>query len=159
MLKIAKIIDITITAFIRKFKVKLYGANNAYMEQFHSGGDDYNPPLNVKSLSASIGNNPRDGVVFLFQDMTERKSGSGEKRIYATDIDGKNVTAEIHIKNNGDIVIYSSGNIITNGNIQHTGDITVSGTIIGDVLISKNGASSTYTNSVIAENGIVIGGS
>lgn len=159
MLKIAKIIDKSITNFIRKFKVKLYGVNDTYAEQFHNGGDDYNPPINVKALSACIGNNPRDGVVFLYQDLTERKAELGEKRIYSTDVDGEKVTAEIHIKNNGDIVIFSSGNIITSGNMQHTGDLTVSGTVTGNIIIAKNGATSTYKNSVISENGIVTGGS
>lgn len=89
MLRVAKILDKTISGFIRKFKTTLYGSDALYLEQFHSGGDDYNPPNNVKALSSFLGNNPRDGVIFLFRDDTERKSSPGEKRIYATDATGK----------------------------------------------------------------------
>ena len=103
MLRVAKILDKTISGFIRKFKTTLYGSDALYLEQFHSGGDDYNPPDNVKALSSFLGNNPRDGVIFLFRDDTERKSSPGEKRIYATDATGKIIAAEIHLKNDGTI--------------------------------------------------------
>ncbi len=105
MLRITRILDKTISGFIRKFKTTLYGSDALYLEQFHSGGDDYNPPKNIKALSSFLGNNPRDGVIFLFRDDTERKSASGEKRIYATDAAGKIVVAEIHLKNDGTIQV------------------------------------------------------
>ena len=159
MLRITKILDKTISGFIRKFKTTLYGSDALYLEQFHSGGDDYNPPKNIKALSSFSGNNPRDGVIFLFRDDTERKSASGEKRIYATDEGGSVVKAEIHLKNNGDIVIIPSGKILTSGTLEHDGDLNVSGTISGGVIVAQNGASGSYTNSVVCENGIVTGGS
>lgn len=159
MLRVAKILDKTISGFIRKFKTTLYGSDALYLEQFHSGGDDYNPPNNVKALSSFLGNNPRDGVIFLFRDDTERKSSPGEKRIYATDAAGSVIKAEIHIKNNGDIVIISSGKILTSGTLEHDGDLNVSGTINGGIIIAQNGASGNYSNSVTSENGIVTGGS
>lgn len=159
MLRITKILDKTISGFIRKFKTTLYGSDALYLEQFHSGGDDYNPPKNIKALSSFLGNNPRDGVIFLFRDDTERKSASGEKRIYATDEDGGVIKAEIHLKNNGDIVIIPSGKILTSGTLEHDGDLNVSGTISGGVIVAQNGASGSYTNSVVCENGIVTGGS
>lgn len=159
MLRITRILDKTILGFIRKFKTTLYGSDALYLEQFHSGGDDYNPPKNIKALSSFLGNNPRDGVIFLFRDDTERKSASGEKRIYSTDEDGGVVKAEIHLKNNGDIVIIPSGKILTSGTLEHDGDLNVSGTISGSVIVAQNGASGSYTNSVVCENGIVTGGS
>lgn len=111
MLKIAKIIDKSVSGFIRKFKVKLYGTNDIYMEQFGCGGEDYNPPAGAKALSASIGNNPRDGVVFLYRDDIERKSLPGEKRIYSTDGAGQMRAAEIHLTQDGKIKIYASADI------------------------------------------------
>lgn len=159
MLRITRILDKTISGFIRKFKTTLYGSDALYLEQFHSGGDDYNPPKNIKALSSFLGNNPRDGVIFLFRDDTERKSASGEKRIYATDEGGSVIKAEIHLKNNGDIVIIPSGKILTSGTLEHDGDLNVSGTISGGVIVAQNGASGSYTNSVVCENGIVTGGS
>lgn len=159
MLRITRILDKTILGFIRKFKSTFYGSDATYLEQYHGGGDDYNPPNNVRALSDFLGNNPRDGVIFLFRDNTERKSASGEKRIYATDEGGSVVKAEIHLKNNSDIVIIPSGKIITSGTIEHTGDLNVSGTVTGAVIVAQNGASGTYSNSVKTENGIVTGGS
>lgn len=159
MLRVAKILDKTISGFIRKFKTTLYGSDALYLEQFHSGGDDYNPPNNVKALSSFLGNNPRDGVIFLFRDDTERKSSPGEKRIYATDSTGSVIKAEIHLKNNGDVVIIPSGKILTSGTLEHDGDLNVSGTISGGIIIAQNGASGNYSNSVTSENGIVTGGS
>lgn len=159
MLRIAKILDKTIFGFIRKFKTTPYGSNAVYQEQYHCGGSDYNPPEQIKALSSCLGNNPRDGVIFLFQDNIERKSLPGELRFYSTDTGGKKVAAELHLKNNGDIVIIPSGKIITSGVIEHTGDLNVSGTITGGVIIAQNGASGAYSNSVTAENGIVTGGS
>ena len=103
MLKLTKILDKTISGFIRKFKATFYGSDAVYLEQYHGGGDDYNPPDNIRALSAFLGNNPRDGVIFLFRDNIERKSAPGEKRIYATDATGKNITAEIYLKNDGTI--------------------------------------------------------
>ena len=161
MLNIVNLVDKSIVGFVRKFKILLYGKFPNNMEQYHSGGDDYNPPANIKALSGQIGNNPRDGVVYLYQDQTDRKSAPGEKRIYSTDAEGKNITAEIHLKNNGDIVIIpkEGQKIITCGTIEHDGDITVSGTVTANTVIAQNGSSGTYSNSVIVENGIVTGGS
>lgn len=120
MLKIAKIIDVSVLGFIRKFKVKLYGANDAYMEQFGCGGNDYAPPSNIKVLSSQIGNNPRDGVVFLYQDKIKRKSQAGEKRIYSTDAEGMQLVAEIYLKNDGKLLLSAKGNvdIISEGQIN-----------------------------------------
>lgn len=159
MLRIAKILDKTIFGFIRKFKTTPYGSDAVYQEQYHGGGSDYNPPEQVKALSSCLGNNPRDSVIFLFQDNIERKSQPGELRFYSTDAGGEKVAAEIHLKNNGDIVIIPSGKIITSGTIEHTGDLNVSGTVTGGVIVAQNGASGAYSNSVTAENGIVTGGS
>lgn len=159
MLRIAKILDKTIFGFIRKFKTTPYGSDAVYQEQYHSGGSDYNPPEQVKALSSCLGNNPRDSVIFLFQDNIERKSQPGELRFYSTDAGGVKAAAEIHLKNNGDIVIIPSGKIITSGTIEHTGDLNVTGTITGGVIVAQNGASGAYSNSVTAENGIVTGGS
>ena len=159
MLRIAKILDKTIVGFIRKFKTTPYGSDAVYLQQFHGGGDDYNPPEGVKALYDSLGNNPRDGIIFLFQDNTERKSAPGEKRLYSVSADGSSVTAEIHLKNNGDIVIIPSGKILTSGVWEHTGDLNVSGTITGGVVVAQNGSSGTFSNSVVAQDGIVTGGS
>ena len=158
MLRVTKILDKTISGFIRKFKATFYSSDAVYLEQYHGGGDDYNPPSNIRALSAFLGNNPRDGVIFLFRDNTERKSAPGEKRIYSTDENGKVVKAEIHLKNNGDIVIIPSGKILTSGNWEHNGNLDVLGTISGDVVAAKNGVSGTYSTSVTSEKGIVTGG-
>ena len=119
MLKLTKILDKTVSGFIRKFKATFYGSDAVYLEQYHGGGDDYNPPSNIRALSAFLGNNPRDGAIFLFRDNTERKSDPGEKRIYSTDENGEIIKAEIHLKNNGDIVIIPSGKILTSGKWEH----------------------------------------
>ncbi len=120
MLKFAKIIDESVLGFIRKFKVKLYGLNDTYMEQFGSGGEDYTPPSDARALAAAIGNNPRDGVVFLYQDKIEKKSLAGEKRIYSTDATGSKIVAEIYLKNNGKLLISTKGDIdiISDGQIN-----------------------------------------
>lgn len=158
MLRFAKILEKTIIGFIRRFKVTPFGSDAVYLQQFHCGGDDYNPPEDIKALYDTLGNNPRDGVIFLFRDNTERKSAPGEKRIYSTDENGDIIKAEIHLKNNGDIVIIPSGKILTSGNWEHNGNLDVLGTISGDVVAAKNGVSGTYSTSVTSEKGIVTGG-
>lgn len=158
MLKLAKILDKTISGVIRKFKTTPYGSDAVYMEQYHGGGDDYNPPEQIKALSSNVGSNPRDGVLFLFRDNIERKSEPGEKRFYSTDASGIKAAAEIHLKNNGDVVIVPTGKILTSGTWEHSGELKVSGTVTGASIVAQNGVSGTYSNSVTTESGIVTGG-
>lgn len=56
--------------------------------------------------------------------------------------------------------VINSENTTFNGNILVNGDITASGTVTGQTkIISGNGSTGTYTNSVTAADGIVTGGS
>lgn len=123
MLKRINITETLIKNVIRYFKISLYGRNNSYYEQYHSGGDDYNPVPGTKILGGFINDRPGDGVVWLYQDGTERKSAPGEKRIYSVNPEKGSVVTEIHLKNDGNV------SIIANGAIEFTatGDVNISG--------------------------------
>lgn len=123
MLRRINITESLLKNVIRFFKTSLYGLNASYFEQYHSGGDDYNPAPGIKVLGGFVNERPSDGVVWLYQDGTERKSAPGEKRIYSVNPANGNVMTEIHLKNDGNI------SIIANGNVDFTavGDVNVSG--------------------------------
>lgn len=123
MLRRVKIVETLIKSVIRYFKVSLYGLNTSYYEQYHSGGDDYNPVPGTKVLGAFINERPGDGVVWLYQDGTERKCAPGEKRIYSINPVNGAVVTEIHLKNDGNVSIVANGNV----DFTATGDVNVSG--------------------------------
>lgn len=165
MFKKANITNRLIKGVNRFFQVTLFSNQSSNILQYHSGGDDYNPPENTETLCETIGNNPAHGITFVYKDSIERKSAPGEKRIYATETNGGKVVAEFHLKNNGDVVITATGKIIStgtwehNGNMKIKGDSEITGTLKGGTVIAGNGSSGTYANSVSAKNGIVTGGS
>ncbi|MBQ9149869.1 hypothetical protein IJX73_02950 [bacterium] len=145
--------------FNRFFQICFIQRQTMNAIQYHSGGDDYNPPNEIEAIGGEIINNPAHSIIIAYKDKTMRISEPGEKRIYATDETGQNVTAEIHLKNNGDILIVPKGKIYSAGEWEHTGNIDVVGTLSADVVVARNGQSATYTKSVTAQNGIVTGGS
>ena len=106
MLQKIKILDRLINGVQRFFKVCLYARQVLNLAQFHSGGDDYNPPQDAEGLGGNIGNNPANSIVFAWRDSISRKSNPGEKRIYSVKSTAPNeVAAEIYLKNDGDIEI------------------------------------------------------
>ena len=145
--------------FNRFFQICFIQRQTINAIQYHSGGDDYNPPDNIEAIGGEIIDNPAHSIIIAYKDKTIRISEPGEKRIYATDETGQNVVAEFHLKNNGDILIVPKGKIYSAGTWQHTGELDVAGTLSADNVISRNGASATYKNSVTTQNGIVTSGS
>lgn len=158
MFKKAKIISGFLKNFSRFFKVSFMQNQASSALQYHSGGDDYNPPNNIETLGGHIANNPAHSIVFAYKDNVEKISFPGEKRIYSTDESGQNIMAEIHLKNNGDIILIPKGKIITKGIFEHNGDVNISGKMTAGVVISSNGANGKFTNSVSVKDGIVTKG-
>ena len=92
-----------------------------HAKQYSSGGDDYSPPKNTECIASTLNNNDCETVVILYNDKTARISQPGEKRIYSTDENGKEIKATIHLKNNGNIEITANNNITINAeNINAT---------------------------------------
>ena len=122
MLLKASIKERFIAGVNRFFKVSLYQRQNVQPVQFHSGGDDYNPPEKSEGLAGTIGENPANSVIFAWRDGIERKSRPGEKRIYAVNTEDGNVCGEIYLRNDGIIEINNSEdlNIVVNGNVNLT---------------------------------------
>lgn len=118
--------------FNRFFKVKLFANQNTNVVQFHSGGDDYNPPAKCEGLADTLGNTANNGVVFVWRDYIERTAAPGEKRLYATDAAGENVVATLHLKNDGTVVLNGGtlqlnfANIASAGAWQHNGSFAAS---------------------------------
>lgn len=131
MLQKIKILDRLINGANRFFKSTLLSRQVQNLVQFHSGGDDYNPPDYVEGLGDSIGNNPANSIVFAWRDLISRKSQPGEKRIYSVSMEEPDkVAAEIYLKNDG--IIEISGNsdlkvvILGNVDLITTGDANIS---------------------------------
>ena len=123
LLKI-KVLERLISGFNRYFKSTLQKNRVSNLVQFHSGGDDYNPPDNAEGLGGAIGDNPANGFIFAWRDDTTRKAAKGEKRIYSVDSSGAEI-AEVWLKNTGEIVISGKNtNITVNGNLT----VSASGT-------------------------------
>lgn len=164
MIQKVSILDRLKSGLNRFFKVNFSVNETKNALQYNSGGDDYNPPLNIEGLGGFISDNPAHGAIFAYKDNIEKISQPGEKRIYATDETGENVVSFIHMKNNGDIIINASGNIILNGEIVHTGNTsqtgntTIAGTFTADVINANNGANGVLDKPKVT-NGIVTGGS
>lgn len=119
MLQKTKILDRLISGATRFFKVTLFSRQVQNLAQFHSGGDDYNPPVNAEGLGGSIGDNPANSIIFAWRDAILRKSRPGEKRIYSVNVNEPDkVAAEIYLRNDGIIEITGESdlNIIVNGN-------------------------------------------
>jgi hypothetical protein len=171
----------------RYFNTTTMSNRASKLVQFHSGGDDYCPSRECEGLSDCIGNNPADGVLFAWRDDATRKAAEGEKRIYSLEIDSDTnapvrdssgnmvVAAEIHLKNDGDIVI-SGGkdlNIVVLGdanlsvsgaldieaaNITSSGEWVHDGNFTASHIEAEDGASGTYTQSVTTNKGIATEG-
>lgn len=164
MFKKVVILEQLLNGFNRFFKSSFGPNETKNALQYHSGGEDFNPPINTEAIGGYIAENPANAIIIAYKDKTERKAAPGEKRIYATDETGENVVSEIHLKNNGDVVIYATGKIITTGELEHTGPAKLTGNvqIIGEltasVIKAENGASGTLDKPEVT-NGIVTGGS
>jgi len=108
---------------LRYFNSTSHAGRATKLVQFHSGGDDYCPPIEGEGLSENIGGNPADGVVFAWRDDVGRKAQRGEKRIYSIQIDSETqkavldesgsmiAAAEIHLKNDGSIIIAGGSDV------------------------------------------------
>lgn len=164
MIQKIEILERLISNFNRFFKVNFRANTTRNALQYNSGGEDYNPPLNIEALGGYIYDNPAHGAVFAFKDNIERVSKPGEKRIYATDEKGENIVSFIHLTNTGDVIINATGKIIMNGEVVHTGntsqtgDTNITGTLTASVINAGNGANGTLDKPEII-NGIVTGGS
>ena len=182
-----KISEIFHNLQLRFFNTTTMSNRASKLVQFHSGGDDYCPVKECEGLSDCIGNNPADGVVFAWRDDVTRKSAEGEKRIYSILVDSETkapilddsgnmtVAAEIHLKNDGDIVI-SNGkdlNIVILGdanlsvsgaldieaaNITSSGEWVHDGNFTASHIEADDGATGTYTQSVTTNKGIATEG-
>lgn len=167
----AQIIKSYVKSKTRFFLSKLFFRQNINLIQYHSGGDDYNPMEGTEGICSSISNNPTNSFIFAWKDSSERKSLPGEKRIYSLKKDNSSdeviIAAEIHLKNDGSININANQDleintnncvklnakkILSNGTWQHNGNFIASHIEVLD------GASGTYSNSVISSAGIVTGG-
>jgi len=117
MLLKAQILERFISGVNRFFKVNLFSRQTVQPVQFHSGGDDYNPPANCEGLCGTIGDNPANSVIFSWRDNVQRKSRPGEKRIYAVNAADGTVCGELYLKNDGNIEITGGAalNITVNG--------------------------------------------
>lgn len=126
-----KLSEIFTKNFLRFFKTSKFTNQTTNLVQFHSGGDDYCPYLEVEGLGGSIGNNPRAGFVLAWRDDVERKSKKGEKRIYSVLLNEETgeakrdeqtgemiVAAEIHLKHDGIVVMNNRSDL----NITVVGD-------------------------------------
>ena len=106
---------------LRVFKGEIFKNDTHYSEQFGAGGEDYNPPQNVRSLCVKVNKNNAENVVVLYQDKVLKESGKGEKKIYSSDESGENILAYIYLKNDGNIKIKANANI----EIEATANCTV----------------------------------
>ncbi len=118
-----------LSEIIHKIQLRYFNATSmsgraTRLVQFHSGGDDYCPSLECEGLSENIGDNPADGFILAWRDDVKRVCKEGEKRIYSLLYDKETlkakrdestgemtVAAEIHLKNDGEIVINNSFNL------------------------------------------------
>ena len=109
-----KVLETFIKNTFRIIKGESYKDIIHHAKQYSSGGDDYNPPKNTECIVSTLNNNDCETVVILYNDRTARISQPGEKRIYSTDENGKEIKTTIHLKNNGDIEIIANNNITIN---------------------------------------------
>ena len=111
-----KILEIFIKTAFRVIKGETYKNIIHNAKQYSCGGDDYNPPINTECITSTINNNDCETIIVLYNDGTSRISEPGEKRIYSTDINGKQIKATIYLKNNGNIEITTNSSITINAN-------------------------------------------
>lgn len=147
-----KILDTLIKNTFRVFKGETYKGINHYAKQYHSGGDDYNPPDNTNTLAATINNNDCETVVFLYSDNTARISSKGEKRLYSTNTEGKEIKASIHLKNDGNIEITSNSEITINAKTINAKADTIN--LDGDCNLGGNGGSAVLLETTIIQDSL-----
>lgn len=156
-----QILERLLSGFNRYFKVNLFSRQTQNLVQFHSGGDDYNPPANVEGLGGSIGDSPSNGFIFGWRDSTERKCQPGEKRLYAVKSDGS-LAGEIYLKNDGIIEVNNPSDLkfVVNGNVslitQGTADISASTVNIsaGQTNLGEGGQPIARVGDSVVVNGV-----
>lgn len=169
MLLKVKILETFINTATRFFKTNIFAKQTINLVQYSSGNDDFSPLIGTEGITADIGNNPANGIVFAWKDDVTKKSAPGEKRIYSITKQGDEtvVKAEIHLKNTGEIFISGAenlnitvlGNVNLNAtNINSSGNWVHDGNFKANHIESVDGKTGTYKNSVIATAGIVTGG-
>jgi len=108
-----KILSIIIKYYaqgMRIIKASRFFGDNHNMQQFHSGGEDYNPPANAIPLCVPINENPGEMAIIAYVDKIVRTSSQGEKIIYSTNIAGSLVTAFVKFDNTGNVIFEATGN-------------------------------------------------
>jgi len=98
------ILDKLIKNGLRCFKTEIFKGQISHFQHYHSGGEDYCPPIGARALGEFLNDNPAHGVVFGFQDDVPRVSLAGEKRLYAVN-ENNEVVAIIYLKNDGNLDI------------------------------------------------------
>jgi phage gp45-like len=113
-------------------------------------GEKYNPPNGSKVAIVSIGRAWK--VAIACDDKITPAEQEGERRIYSTDSNGNGIVAEIHLKNDGSMVVNTDGpiSVVAGGkvsveapDIEATADNTIVATapqttINGDVKVNGN---------------------
>ena len=146
-----KILEIFIKTAFRVIKGETYKNIIHNAKQYSCGGDDYNPPINTECITSTINNNDCETIIVLYNDGTSRISEPGEKRIYSTDINGKQIKATIHLKNNGNIEITANNNITINANnvVVDTEEYNINGNCN---LGGSGGSAVLTTNTIILDS-------
>ena len=136
----------------RFFKVQIFSKQNTNVVQFNSGGDDYNPPANCEGLGGIIGNNPNNGYILAWRDEIERTAEPGEKRLYAVNGDNK-VACEIHLKNDGSVVISGGADITIKSSAKVNITATAANITADEVNLGGSGGGLVLTeNSTILDS-------
>ena len=146
-----KILEIFIKTAFRVIKGETYKNIIHNAKQYSCGGDDYNPPINTECITSTINNNDCETIIVLYNDGTSRISEPGEKRIYSTDINGKQIKATIHLKNNGNIEITANSSITINANnvVVNTEEYNINGNCN---LGGSGGSAVLTTNTIILDS-------
>lgn len=146
-----KILEIFIKTAFRVIKGETYKNIIHNAKQYSCGGDDYNPPINTECITSTINNNDCETIIILYNDGTSRISEPGEKRIYSTDINGKQIKATIHLKNNGNIEIIANSSITINANnvVVNTEEYNINGNCN---LGGSGGSAVLTTNTIILDS-------
>jgi hypothetical protein len=151
-----KISEIFHNLQLRFFNTTTMSGRASKLVQFHSGGDDYCPTKECEGLSDCVGNNPADGIVVAWRDDVKRTAAPGEKRFYSLLLDEDTgepkrdtttgemlVAAEIHLKNDGNIVIKNA----SNGSSEELPVLNI--TVVGDCNLEAENITAECENATL----------